>query len=288
MSRNALIISILLGATLLVAGVRALLQEQTSSAASPITPPEPKPVPATPFDPPPVASNSSLHEALQQEIAAREQLALTVTRLEQELRDVKAQLGGGNVPRAAAPDAPPAETPPAPPRRVRDTATRFDDTAMLAAGIDPLEVKQIRDRFEQIELDRLYLKDRAQREGWSGTVRYSNEVGKIEERRREIRNSVSETTYDAYLYSSGETNRVLIRELLQGSPAAAAGLHVGDTVLRYADKRVYSANELQNETKKGRAGESVPMVIERDGQSQTVYIPRGPLGVYLDTESRKP
>jgi S1-C subfamily serine protease len=135
---------------------------------------------------------------------------------------------------------------------------------------------------------RLYLRDRARREGWIGTVRFSNEVAKLEESRQDVRASLGDPGYDAYLYATGQSNRVIIREMLQGSPAKTAGLNAGDVVLRYDGKRVFTTRELQSATTGGRAGESVHVEVLRNGQRIDVYVPRGPLGVYLDSDSAKP
>ena len=137
-------------------------------------------------------------------------------------------------------------------------------------------VKQTRERFEQLEMDRLFLRDRAIREGWIGTVRYSNEVEKLEGRKQDINISLGDTGYDAYLYATNQSNRVVIREMLQGSPARTAGLLPGDVVLRYDGKRMFATRDLQNATASGRGGESIPVEIVRNGQVMTLYLQRGP------------
>lgn len=240
-----------------------------------------------PATPPADGSTAKLQDALRREIAMREQLGETVARLEKEIKELKSKIDGATPSPARATVA--VESVDAAPERVRaEGKAPDDDERAQRAGIDPDTVTQIRQRFEQIEMDRLYLKDRAQREGWSGTARYSNEVAKIEERRSEVRHSLGEPGYDAYLYANGDPNRVSIRELLTGSPAGTAGLRVGDVVLRYDGKQVFTTRELQNATAAGRSGENVPVEIERDGQSMTLYVPRGPLGVYLDMQRRAP
>lgn len=220
-------------------------------------------------------------EILQKEIFAREQLAITVARLEKELLELKMQF----------------ESRTALGTSTRTTATQknslaptpvLDDQSLRDAGLSNTQVTQVRERFEQLEMDRLYLKDRANREGWMGTVRYSNEVTKLEETRLEVRNNLGDVGYDAYLYATDQPNRVVISETLQGSPAKQAGIQPGDMVLRYGDKRVFTARELQNATAGGQSGEMVRVEIERDGKRMDIYVPRGPLGVYLGTDSAKP
>ena len=223
-------------------------------------------------------------DALQKEIAARQQLAQTVARLEKELHELKTQLAPQL--RASTTPAPSAAAPPQDATHSNEPV--FDEAALRSAGLSMTLVKQTRERFEQLEMDRLFLRDRAIREGWMGTARYSSEVEKLEGRKQDINNSLGDDGYDAYLYATNQPNRVLIREMLQGSPAKGAGLLPGDSVLRYDGKRMFGTRDLQSATTGGPIGESVPVEIQRNGQVMTLYLPRGPLGVYLDADSAKP
>ena len=269
-------------------GVQVLLRDDPPMATSraeiagtPITP-----IPTT-IEPAPSMEARNAPEALQKEIAARQQLAQTVARLEKELHEVKAQLS----PRPTASTPPIAAAPAATPTHQDAPTTNepvFDEEALRSAGLSMATVKQTRERFEQLEMDRLFLRDRAIREGWMGTVRYSNEVEKLEGRKQDINSSLGDSGYDAYLYATNQSNRVVIREMLQGSPARTAGLLSGDVVLRYDGKRMFATHDLQNATASGRGGESIPVEIARNGQVMTLYLQRGPLGVYLDADSAKP
>lgn len=223
--------------------------------------------------------------ALQKEIAARQQLAQTVARLEKELHEMKSQLN----PRATANTAAVPVTAPVTAETTAHTNEPvFDEDALRNAGLSMATVKQTRQRFEQLEMDRLFLRDRAIREGWMGTVRYSNEVEKLEGRKQDINNSLGDEGYDAYLYATNQSNRVVIRDMLEGSPARAAGLLPGDIVLSYDRKRMFATGDLQKATSSGKAGETVAVEIMRNGQAMTLYLTRGPLGVYLDADSAKP
>lgn len=238
---------------------------------------------------PAMESNSDIDprytpDALQKETTARQQLAQTVARLEKELHELKTQLS----PRQSASPPAVATTAPIPQDTTHTNEPVFDEEALRTAGLSMTIVKQTRERFEQLEMDRLFLRDRAIREGWMGTVRYSNEVEKLEGRKQDINNSLGDNGYDAYLYATNQSNRVVIRDMLQGSPARAAGLLPGDVVLSYDRKRMFATGDLQKATAGGHAGESVAVEILRNGQAMTLYLPRGPLGVYLDADSAKP
>jgi hypothetical protein len=284
MNKTLLISSAVLAAGVALGmGVQVLLRDDPPVAPAAVPRADASsPAAAAPVvEPAPNIDARNAPEALQKEIAARQQLAQTVARLEKELHELKTQLG----PRPAASAATVAL---APQDMAHTNEPVFDEDALRAAGLSMTTVKQTRERFEQLEMDRLFLRDRAIREGWMGTVRYSNEVEKLEGRKQDINNSLGDNGYDAYLYATNQSNRVVIREMLQGSPAKTAGLLPGDMVLSYDRKRMFATRDLQNATAGGHAGESVPVEILRNGQSMTLYIPRGPLGVYLDADSAKP
>ena len=50
--------------------------------------------------------------------------------------------------------------------------------------------------------------------------------------------------YDLLLYASGRNNRVLLSDVLQNSPAAAAGIEPGDLLVRYDDRAVFNTRDL--------------------------------------------
>ena len=266
-------------------GVHLLLVDDAPVRADVTTMPKPVAAALVP-DAVPESDSRSAPEALQKEIAARQQLAQTVARLEKELHELKTQMSPRPV--VTTPSASATTPTPAPQDATHTNEPVFDEGALRAAGLSMTTVKQTRERFEQLEMDRLFLRDRATREGWMGTARYSNEVEKLEGSRQDINNSLGDDGYDAYLYATNQSNRVVIREMLQGSPAKVAGILPGDTVLSYDHKRMFATRDLQNATTNGRAGESVAVEILRNGQVMNLYIPRGPLGVYLDTDSAKP
>ena len=164
----------------------------------------------------------------------------------------------------------------------------FNEQAMLDAGVDPTKVNFIKESFEQAEMDKLYLRDQAKREGWINSKRYTDAAKEIADRTKGLRDQLNETEYDAYLYAAGRSNRVIVSSLLSTSPASNAGIQPGDTILKYDNKRVYNWSDLTNATSEGSANDTVTVTIERNGQLQQVYLPRGPLGIRLTTDSVAP
>lgn len=154
----------------------------------------------------------------------------------------------------------------------------FSIDALVGAGVSLEEAEALRSAWEAFSLDRLYLFDQATREGWRHKPRLLREAARLE---HQIREEVGEDGWDRLLYASGEPNRVIVREVLEGSSAEQAGLRSGDVILRYDDRRVFASQWLEAMSARGRAGQDVPLEILRDGELVWVYVERGPLGTLL-------
>lgn len=99
----------------------------------------------------------------------------------------------------------------------------------------------------------------------------------------------------SYLVTQGifvPTNKVLVEKVTKNSPAANAGLKVGDTILRLIlennSLELTSSNTLIEQTKKS-AGKNIKLLVQRDNNQLTVnLVPRinppkgeGPLGIAI-------
>lgn len=169
-----------------------------------------------------------------------------------------------------------------------DTTETPMERALLAAGVEPRTVLDIKRRNDELTLSEIYLRDQATREGWMDTPEFADELAAIEQQRVSIREQIGEDAYDRYLSALEQPNRVAVNEVLQDSPAAVAGLQPGDLVLRYADARIFAPNELVNATRSGRSGEWVRVEVQRGGQRFEVQVPRGPLGVVVAGSRSQP
>jgi hypothetical protein len=191
-----------------------------------------------------------------------------------------------------------AETPPsmsiesdanADPTTVASSETEDSEVqALLAAGLDPYEVAEIRRRSGEAEMDRLYLRDRAIREGWFGDERYREALENLEDPQSALRTRLGEQAFDRYLHASGDNNRIRVQSIIEASPAAAAGLESGDIIHRYANQRIFSMADLRSAMADGNAGESVSVEVSRDGSRRSFYLSRGPLGVRLSPARVEP
>ena len=166
--------------------------------------------------------------------------------------------------------------------------TWFDLNAMIVAGVNEHEAHRLRKLYEDIELKKLFLRDKAVREGWGNSSRYSRERTELEKPLSNLRDELDSDTYDAFLYAAGRPNRVVVRSLLGSSPAEQAGLQAGDILISYGDQRVYNWSDIRTLTTQGQASDMAALVVQRNGKQQTIYVPRGPLGVKLDSTSVAP
>lgn len=241
------------------------------------------------------AARSVLEQRVAEESAARAALAAQLEQRDASPSTEPTEPGGSAAPPAAAgvssepPRAPvPARTPGAP--AGPGGAPAFDPAPVLAAGFAPEEVARFRARLDELELERLYLRDRAAREGWLDTPRFRAESAALGQGLAGLREEFDEGLYDWVLYASGHRNRVSVVEVLSGSAAEAAGLRSGDVIVRYDQRLVLSAGELRDATAGGRAGELVSVEVQRAGDPAPlrVFVPRGPLGVRLEPSRVEP
>lgn len=153
---------------------------------------------------------------------------------------------------------------------------------LARAGFEPALAEAIQQRLSSLEMDRLYLRDQATREGWRESDRFNEAMRELVSPEQALREEFGDEVYDQYLYAMGQGNRVRVASTLQDSPADAAGIRAGDTVLSYGGERVYSVRDLQSATTAGQPGDAVVVELLRDGVRWYATVPRGPLGVRLD------
>ncbi len=159
---------------------------------------------------------------------------------------------------------------------------------LVKAGINELLAADIVRRRNEIDMRTLELRDRASREGYLNTGRYTRELNELREQDTSLREEIGDDYYDSYLYASGQSNRVRVASVMMGSPAEMSGMNDGDMILNYDNKRMFNWNELQDATSLGERGEYVNVTVLRNGQQLNLWIPRGPLGIRLGTARVKP
>lgn len=163
----------------------------------------------------------------------------------------------------------------------------FNEQALIESGMSKSQARELKITFEQLELERLYLRDQSIREGWERD-RYREALQALTSKEDELKNQLSESEYDSYLYASGQTNRVAVTSVLESAPAATAGIEPGDHIIRYDNQRIYNWFELRDATSTGEIGEAVAVEVDRDGEIIELYLARGPLGIRMNSVSVAP
>jgi hypothetical protein len=164
----------------------------------------------------------------------------------------------------------------------------IDEKVLLRAGFPDSVLEELREQFEAIELERLYTRDKATREGWVGKPRFRRRMRDLNAKYTELRGEYGDDAYDWILYSAGRHNRIVVSRVMAGSAAEHAGLEVGDVFLRYDDERIFGGTELQGATAAGEPGETTAVEVMRGDESLRFFVPRGPLGVGLEPSRTQP
>lgn len=222
---------------------------------------------------------TELQRSLQDEIRARRALEEKLDRLVRRVAKmgVALEASPGTV---AADDAPTNDS---------EVAGQgwFDEQALIEGGMDSVQASQLKAFFEQLEMERLYLRDQAAREGWD-RARLRDEFRQLDDKEESLRDQLGESAYDAYLYASGQSNRVAVTSVLASAQAGQAGIEAGDHILRYDNQRVYNWRDLRTATTSGDISDVIEVEVDRDGETLQFYLARGPLGIRMDSLSVAP
>jgi hypothetical protein len=93
--------------------------------------------------------------------------------------------------------------------------------------------------------------------------------------------------YDAYLYATGQRNRVVVARVAAGSAAEAAGIRLGDVLLALDGRIVRNGHDLQTITSAEGASEIALEVASAGGRIRAL-VPRGELGIVTRPERIRP
>jgi hypothetical protein len=275
MLRSSLFIASLIGIGILI-GYLLMSgpgQEQASVGEEGyLAPPAFRSSPAQAID---AESFATLRHELQQARQAREQLETRLEALQTRVGELEqARESEAVISTTTASRNSQAETAP---------LVRASVQALIEAGIGEQQAAWIQERLDEIDLQQLYLRDRATREGWLNKPRYHKERREYLNAVTELRDEVGDDVYDRLLYTLGRPNRVAIRDIMQNSSAAQYGLQGGDEIIEYDGQRIFSSNELSSLVTQGGAGVMTLVRVKREGEIHDIYLPRGPLGIRMTT-----
>ena len=179
------------------------------------------------------------------------------------------------------------EPPDKAPQHTRLTETQIKQ-ALIQIGITESMADDILNRQSQHEYQLLALHDQAKREGYLNSSRYYKQRRELMQQAPSMQSAIGTDAYDRFLFQTEQNNRVVVSSVMQNSPADQLGVQTGDIILRYANKKILSWRELRELTGQGVAGEYVNLNILRNEQLLNILVPRGPLGVKLETTRLDP
>jgi C-terminal processing protease CtpA/Prc len=160
--------------------------------------------------------------------------------------------------------------------------------SLVKAGIDAELAADIVRRRNEIDMKILQLRDRASREAYLNTARYSRELQELRDQDISLRDEIGDDYYDSYLFANRQSNRVKVASVMMGSPAEESGMMDGDLILSYDNRKIFNWNELQDATSGGQRDEYVNVTVLRNGQLVNLWMPRGPLGIRLGSARIRP
>ena len=228
-------------------------------------------------------SNSDITELsrlMQREIKARRSLEQKLKQLNLQVSQLQSSSGYQPTNLSSQTDSPASS-------EIQADNDWFNEQALVDSGMTSSQAIELKSFFEQQELQQLFLRDQAVRESWD-RQRYREEFQTLNDEEDVLKAKLGDSAYDAYLYASGQSNRVSVISVLATAPAGTAGILAGDYILRYDNQRIYSGIELRQATTGGNATDSVSVQVERDGEILEFYLQRGPLGIRMNSASAAP
>jgi hypothetical protein len=174
------------------------------------------------------------------------------------------------------------KSPPDSRRRKRDRTTDFDAGALQPSGFSTDDIEWIHERWEQAELEKRYLADLEAR-GEDPPL-----GGGYSDIERELREDLGDNGYDAMLYATNQSNRVVLERVRNDSVAYRAGLRNGSVVWSYDGQRIFRPEDLATLVKTGMRGEPVAIVIVTDGGTEQIFVERNFLGADLVSANERP
>lgn len=226
---------------------------------------------------------ASMAGILDREVEERLRLEEEVTELKTRLASLEKRLSD-SLPAAATADARQQVTG----ARGGGTRGEISENSFLSAGFDQEQATYYQRLYDESVMAQLYLRDRARQEGWLGGERYDQELTALPANLSNLRRQMDEETYARYLYALGRPNQVRIQRVLTGSQAEAAGLRDGDVLVRVDGQRIYAAGEVRRVSREPGESATVALEVLRNGRRIQTYLPRGPFGISMASDSILP
>ncbi len=147
-------------------------------------------------------------------------------------------------------------------------------SSLVEAGFDEFRAEEILGMTEMIQMDVLNARFEATQNG----ERFDAGSAQLEATQG-FRTTLGDVDYEKYLVATNQSTSVSIRNVLESSPAQAAGLLSGDEIISYNGERVYNNNDLTRLSSSAEASGNILVEVIRDGLPTSVSMPVGPIGV---------
>ena len=155
----------------------------------------------------------------------------------------------------------------------RSTTGRRD--AMLEAGMSPDRVDWILQRESELRFESMQARFDAR-----NSDQPQNPFDPSFNPEAMLRTELGDAEFESYLAANGRSTSVGVSSVMASSPGERAGLQMGDEIVAYNGRRVFSASDLVQQTMAGGEG-NVVVDVMRDGAPMQIVVPRGPIGVEI-------
>lgn len=200
----------------------------------------------------------------------------TITELQQEIDWLQSVISALDQP-TAKPERPTLST--------EAQEVWFDEQVLQSLGLPAATIAGIKQTVEEIALEKLNLRHQANREGWGRSRKLREQLRELDQ---QLTEQLTADEYDLMLYATGKHNRVEVTDTISDSAAGIVGIQAGDVIVSYDGQRIFAPTTLYSATAEGNLGEMTEVIIERNGERITLYVPRGSLGVRFKPVQRPP
>ncbi|MBT5330749.1 MAG: PDZ domain-containing protein [Porticoccaceae bacterium] len=146
--------------------------------------------------------------------------------------------------------------------------------SLVAAGFDEYQAEEIIRQTEEMQMTMLNARFEASQSGEDFNA------GEMQAQAvAEFRADLGEQDYERYLEATNQSTSIGVSNVLASSPAEIAGMQTGDEIVSYNGERVFNTNDLNRLTNSSDASGNVIVEVIRDGETISLSLPEGPIGI---------
>ena len=146
--------------------------------------------------------------------------------------------------------------------------------SLVEAGFDEYQAEEIIRQTEEMQMAMLNARFEASQSGEDFNA------GEMQAQAvAEFRADLGEQDYERYLEATNQSTSIGVSNVLASSPAEIAGMQTGDEIVSYNGERVFNTNDLNRLTNSSDASGNVIVEVIRDGETISLSLPEGPIGI---------